>query len=210
MRAVREPPLHRSPHTKPHRHTIGSPRFSKMRKVPVPMATRYPSLSRTLAPTVAMRRVRWTTSAEQDSVLYRFWTELLQKAEKRIPLHSRRSPARDPWLLASSGKGGLSYNYAVRKDDARVELYISRNGDYAQSKATFDALAADRESIEIAFGEPLEWERMDNAITSKIVKYIEVGGYAEESRWADVQDAMIDAMIRLNKAFSPYIRKLKI
>ena len=48
---------------------------------------------------------------------------------------------------------------------------------------------------------------MDNAITSKIVKYIEVGGYAEESRWADVQDAMIDAMIRLNKAFSPYIRK---
>ncbi len=146
--------------------------------------------------------------AEQDSVLYKFWTELLQKAEKRTSLHSRRSPTRDPWLLASAGMGGLSYNYAVRKDDARVELYISRNGDYAQSKATFDALAADRESIDDAFGGDLKWERMDNAITSKIVKYIDVGGYADESRWADVQEAMIDAMVRLNKAVSPYIRKL--
>jgi hypothetical protein len=45
--------------------TMGSPRFSKMQKVPVPMATRFPSPSRTLASTVAMRRVRWTTPAEQ-------------------------------------------------------------------------------------------------------------------------------------------------
>jgi hypothetical protein len=51
---------------------------------------------------------------------------------------------------------------------------------------------------------------MDNAITSKVVKYIDVGGYADESRWADVQDAMIDAMVRLERAFSPYIRKLTI
>jgi hypothetical protein len=146
--------------------------------------------------------------AEQDSTLYKFWTEILQKAEKRTPLHSRRSPTKDPWLLASAGKGGLSYNYAVRKHDARVELYISRNGDHAQSKAAFDALAADRESIDCAFGGGLEWERMDNAITSKIVKSVDVGGYADESRWDEVQEAMIDAIVRLERAFGPYIRKL--
>lgn len=89
-----------------------------------------------------------------------------------------------------------------------MELYISRNGDYAQSKATFDALAADREGVDQAFGGDLEWERMDNAITSKIVSCIDVGGYADESRWADVHEAMIDAMVRLNRAVGPYIRKL--
>lgn len=173
-----------------------------------------PLLTLVVGPSEEGRRAgkRKKELAEQDSILYKFWTELLQKAEKRTPLHSRRSPTRDPWLLASAGKGGLSYNYAVRKDDARVELYISRNGDYAQSKAAFDALAADREDIDAAFGgdRDLEWERMDNAITSKIVNYIDVGGYADESRWAEVQDAMIDAMVRLERAVSPYIRKLRI
>jgi hypothetical protein len=33
---------------------------------------------------------------------------------------------------------------------------------------------------------------MDNAITSKILNYIDVGGYADESNWADVHDAVID------------------
>ncbi len=42
------------------------------------------------------------------------------------------------------------------------------------------------------------------------VKYIDVGGYADESKWAAVQDAMIDAMVRLERAVSPYIRKLKV
>lgn len=121
--------------------------------------------------------------------MYKFWTELLERAERRTSLHSGRSSTRDPWLLASAGKGGISYNYAVRKDDARVELYISRNGKLSQSKAIFDALAENREGIDAAFGgeRDLEWERMDNAITSKIVmeKPSERGAVSNGRRNAD-------------------------
>jgi hypothetical protein len=49
---------------------------------------------------------------------------------------------------------------------------------------------------------------VDNANTGMIVNYIEIGGYADESRCTDVHNATIDAMFRLNKAFDPYLREL--
>ena len=148
--------------------------------------------------------------AEQDTVMLRFWTDLVDRVQEKTPLHAAISPNRGNWLIDTTGVSGLTYGYVVRKNDARVELYSDRAGDAAENKAIFDALAADREAIEAAFGEPLEWQRRDNAIVSKIQKQIDAGGYADESRWADVQEAMIDAMIRLERGFRPYIRKLAI
>jgi hypothetical protein len=146
--------------------------------------------------------------AEQDTVMLRFWIELLDKVQEKTSLHATISPKRSNWLIDSAGVSGLSYGYVVRKSDARVELYIDRGGDGEENKGIFDALATDRDTIEAAFGDPLDWQRRDNAVMCKIQKRIDVGGYADESRWADVQEAMIDAMIRLEKAFKPYIRKL--
>jgi Domain of unknown function (DUF4268) len=146
--------------------------------------------------------------AEQNTVMLRFWTELLDRVQEKTSLHATIYPKPSNWLIDSAGVSGLAYGYVVRKNDARVELYIDRGPDAKENKAIFDALTADRESIEAAFGEPLDWQRRDNAIVSKIQKKIDVGGYVDESRWADLQEAMIEAMIRLDKAFRPYIRKL--
>jgi hypothetical protein len=142
--------------------------------------------------------------AEQDTVMLRFWTELLDRAQEKTSLHAAVSPNRGNWLIDTAGVSGLTYGYVIRKNDARVELYIDRGGAVEENKAIFDALAADREAIEATFGEPLDWQRRDNASVSKIQKQIDVGGYADESRSADVQEAMI----RLDKAFRPYVRKL--
>ena len=38
---------------------------------------------------------------------------------------------------------------------------------------------------------------------------ITLGGYRDQDRWPTIQDAMIDAMIRLDKALAPHIAKLK-
>jgi hypothetical protein len=66
-----------------------------------------------------------------------------------------------------------------------------------------------REVIEAAFGGSLDWQRRDNATISKIQKYIGVGRYADESKWETVQEGLIGAMIRLDRAFRPYISKLQ-
>jgi hypothetical protein len=39
---------------------------------------------------------------------------------------------------------------------------------------------------------------------------MEVGGYRDESRWADIQDAMVDGMVRLEQALRPYIAQLPV
>jgi hypothetical protein len=142
--------------------------------------------------------------------MFRFWTELLDRVQKKKSLHAAISPKRGNWLIDSAGVRGLAYGYVVRKNDARVELYIDRDGDVKENKAIFDALAADKEAIEATFGELLEWQRKDNAVISKVQKRIDLGGYADESKWADVQELMIESMIRLDEAFKPYIRKLTL
>jgi hypothetical protein len=147
--------------------------------------------------------------AEQDAVLLRFWAQLLDKAQEKTLLHADVPPKRGNWLIVSTGAPGLTYGYVVLKDDARVELYIDHIAGVTENKAIFDALAAEREAIEAAFGGSLDWQRRDNATISKIQKYIGVGGYADESKWETVQEALIEAMIRLDKALRPYLSKLQ-
>ena len=148
--------------------------------------------------------------AQQNATLLMFWTELLDRAREQTPLHASILPKRSNWLIDTAGVDGLRYYYVVSKNNARVELYIDRRRGAAENKAIFDALVADREAIEAAFGEPLDWQRRDDEIVSKIQKQIDVGGYADESRWDRLQEAMIEAMIRLDRAFSPHISKLKV
>jgi hypothetical protein len=54
------------------------------------------------------------------------------------------------------------------------------------------------------FGGKLSWERLEGKQGCRIA-YITTGGYkSDESKWPAIQDAMIDAMIRLEKALAPY------
>ena len=148
--------------------------------------------------------------AEQDAVLLRFWAQLLDRAQEKTLLHADVPPKRGNWLTVTAGATGLTYGYVVLKDDARVELYIDHIAGATENKAIFDALVAEREAIEAVFGGHLDWQRRDNATISKIQKYIGVGGYADESKWETVHEILIEAMVRLDKAFRPYISKLQV
>ena len=146
--------------------------------------------------------------AEQDDTLLRFWTELQERARSRTTLHAAVSPGRGNWLTTSAGVSGLFFNYIVRKNDARVELYIDRGGDSAENDEIFDRLYAERNEIEATFGGPLEWERREDVRRCKVLENLDVDGYANLSNWPEVQETMIDAMIRLEKALGSRIREL--
>ena len=149
--------------------------------------------------------------AERHVLRKRFWSKLLERSKTRTRLHANISPSKDNWISTGAGKSGLSINYVMRQHDVRVELYIDRGKDFVtENKAIFDALAGSKESIEEVFGAPLEWQRLDGKRSSRIKYEINVGGYRDEAKWDEVQDAMIDAMIRLAKAFKPHIAKLNI
>lgn len=148
--------------------------------------------------------------AERYEIRYRFWSGLLERAKTKTKLHASISPGQYSYIPTGAGKYGLSFNYDIRKHDAMVELYIDRgDGAEKENEAIFDKLHASISSIEQDFGEPLEWQRLEGKRACRIMKTIGMGGYRdEESKWPEIQDAMIDAMIRLEKALRPHIVNL--
>jgi len=139
----------------------------------------------------------------------RFWTALLERAKTK--LHTNISPGHYSWIGTGAGKYGLGFNYGIRKHDADVELYIDRRkGSEKENKEIFDALAKSKDVIEAAFSETLDWDWVEGRRGCRIKKVVTLGGYRDEDRWPEIHDAMIDAMIRLEKALRPHIAKLKV
>ena len=143
---------------------------------------------------------------ERHSLRQQFWTQLLDRSRERTPLHANIS-AGIGGALSTTVKRGLSLKYAIRQRDSEVGLYIDRGRNNPnENYEIFQALEDVKGEIEEAFGEPLDWKLLDNKRACRIVKPLSQGGYRNEVEdWEEIQDAMIDAMIRLNDALEPHI-----
>lgn len=149
--------------------------------------------------------------AERYVIRERFWTGLLEEAKAKTRLHANISPGQYNWIGTGAGKYGLSYLYVIRKNDGDVELYIDRGKESeSESKGIFDQLAESKDAIEAAFGGPLEWQRLEGRRACRIKKDIDLGGYRDESEWPEIQEAMIEAMIRLEEALKTHIARLDV
>lgn len=149
------------------------------------------------------RRVQTDT----EKLLFRFWSELLQKAKLKTDLHGRISPGTGWWLSTGAGRRGMTLSYAFGKEAARVEVYID-NGDGPENKRLFDQLHGAKTEVEQRFGGALGWERLDNKQACRIKAEIEAGSVMDEKNWPDLQEKMISTMIRFERALRPELDKL--
>ena len=149
--------------------------------------------------------------ARRHVVKHRFWTELLERAEGRTKLHAGIAPTRYSWVGTGAGRGGLGFNYAIRQHDAQVELYIDRGRDRAEeNQRVFNQLVEHKDAVESVFEAPLEWQSLEGRRACRIRKVILIGGYRDEDKWPEIQDEMVNAMIRLEKALAPHVAALTI
>lgn len=150
--------------------------------------------------------------AERYIIREKFWAQLLNYSKQKTKLHANISPTQHNWLGTSAGKQGIGYNYALRKNEAQVELYIDRGKEKGEeNKEIFDQLNSKKAEIEKAYGEGLNWERLEGKRACRISKRITIGGYRdEEEKWPQIHEAMVDSMIRLERSLKPYISKLNI
>jgi hypothetical protein len=156
-------------------------------------------------------RVERKQRAERHILRKKFWTELLKYArtQTKTTLHANISPGEYHWIGTGSGMRGLTWNYVIGMHDGGVELYIDR-GNAEENKAIFDRLMRDRENIEKAFGEALDWQRLEDKRACRIKKETKLGGYRNtEDEWQKVIGWMVDAMIRLEAALGPYVVKVR-
>ncbi len=145
--------------------------------------------------------------ARRKSGHYAFWESLLERARARTTLHLRISPQTGPSIAATAGVPGLKFRYAIHRRAVSVQLAIDVC-DRSRNKIIFDRLAGSRPAIEAAFGGPLAWERLDNHKASRLIWMLAWPDRADEAAWPPIQEAMIDAMIRLEKALRPHLDAL--
>jgi hypothetical protein len=147
--------------------------------------------------------------AERYDLRRNWWTTLLERAKMRSRLHAHLSAPAAGYMGASSGIQGLYFNYVVLQDQSGVELYIDR-GDAETNKRIFDDLFAQRAEIDGKFGVELSWERLDSRRASRIAYRSSRGGYRSPSEeWPEIQDEIVDAMLRLEGALRPKIERYR-
>jgi uncharacterized protein with ParB-like and HNH nuclease domain len=135
-----------------------------------------------------------------------YWTELLAYAKERDTLHVNISPSHYGWIGAR--KHGQWWNYVVLQDETRVELYLD-DADPALNKAAFDALCLQRDVIEVAFGGPLLWQRLDDKRACRI-SFSVPGGWVDQKTWPTAIVQAVSSMKRLYKAFAQPVEALRL
>jgi len=145
--------------------------------------------------------------AERHHIRHDFWQELLNLARPKTQLFANISPGIASWISTGAGKSGIAYDYIIRKHDSRIELEIS-TGDDELNRQYFHKLKTNQVNIEEKFGEPLNWDLIEGRSACYIRYLIKQGGYRDEDKWSEIQESMIDAMMRFEKAIQPFISHL--
>lgn len=141
----------------------------------------------------------------------RFWKELLKRSKGKTKLFANKKPDIRSWISTSSGVSGILLSYVVWKDSGgAVELYIDRGkGAEDENLRIYNSLVSNRKEIESKFGAELEWGDLPGRRACRIRYKMRGGGWMIESSWPKLIDRMIDAMIRMDEVFRPYLQKLK-
>jgi predicted HNH restriction endonuclease len=123
-----------------------------------------------------------------------------------IPRWTGRTSTDSYWIHAPSGVAGYQFDLWVRQNDAGCSLSIDSEGDTTGSKARYDRLFERRGEIETAYGEPLQWDRLDDKKTSVITAITSRDGYrSSPERWPSIARVLSVQTQRFENALRPFL-----
>ncbi|MEW9808785.1 DUF4268 domain-containing protein, partial [Mesorhizobium sp. ZMM04-5] len=128
-----------------------------------------------------------------------FWAQFLAEMNRRSELFQNITTSQTNWLMTGSGTKGIGLKFTVTKDACKAEIYIDRDNE-AENRRVFDALSERKVEIEKDFGGPLIWEEVEGRRAYKIMAKMP-GNIFDKSKWPNMTQAMVGAMVRLEPAF---------
>ena len=144
--------------------------------------------------------------AERHLTRLEFWKQLLDRAKSKTNLHSNVSPNKDNWSAAGAGRSGMGWSYVITMDKGSVELYIDRGPEKKdETDRIFEKFLSDQDKIEEEFGEHLIWDKVKSRRLCRIKSVCEIGGLKNTALWDQIEEDMIDRMVRLEKALRPIL-----
>lgn len=136
-----------------------------------------------------------------------FWSRLLKDLNSKCTLFQNISPSIYNWIGAGSGVRGIGYNFSISKKYIRVELYIDR-GDQEENNQVFNKLLQMKEMIEEAFGNKLEWKKLNDKRACRIKFENTEYNIFEKEHWDEMIKFLSDGMVEFEKAFKEPLKKI--
>ena len=172
--------------------------------IPLPESTDYEVKMR------AQEQEKRKVMSTRQEIFRKFWGQLIERSKARTLLLANRSTSQDHWLSAGIGRNGFWLDLSVTQERCAADCYVRIGQDPQRSLAAFDALRAQKNAIEATFGGPLDWQDMPGCNGCRIRKETPGSWKSPESEWPEMQDRMIDALIRLEAALKKPIQELKV
>jgi hypothetical protein len=182
----------------------------KLEAIHINDSARAPLFTLIVGPSEEARQVGETKKelAERHHIRRTFWRSLLERARLKTQLFANISPSIDSWISTGAGKSGFSFGYTTLQHASRIELSIATD-DSNQNRQYFEYFQANQADIEEKFGAPLDWDIREGRRACYIRYHLPIGGYRDgEDAWPGIQEKMIEAMVRFERALRPYINQL--
>jgi len=144
------------------------------------------------------------TPAKQRQL--KLWQALVDKVAAEAPQIKPQKPQPQHWLNISIGRSGFGLNPTVSHKDDRlgVEVYIH----HADSKKMYQALLAQKASIEQALGFELDWQELPDAHACRIATWRQDSPIEDEAQWGDYLNWFVQRIVNMNAVFRPVIQGL--
>ncbi len=147
------------------------------------------------------------TLKNRHLVRLKFWEQFLTTSNQENTVFSNNSPSKEGWLGKGIGMSGLGLYPSISGNHSRCSIEIN-TGNKETNKEIFDYLFNQKEKIENLAEKELIWERMDDNKTSRIKLELSGVSYFQEKDWVKMNNFLIDASVRMEKAFREPIKKL--
>jgi len=173
--------------------------------IPLPEAVEYETKIR------AQQQENRLADSTRDVMFRRFWRQLIERSRAKISLFANRTGSKDYWMGVGMGRAGFSLNLAATRDESRVECFIDlAKGSDERNLVVLKMLQRQGEEIESAFGGKLDWQELEDRRGCRICSTVEGGWRTPEADWPTLQDRLIEAMVRLERALRQPIQNLSI
>jgi len=133
-----------------------------------------------------------------------FFQALIDELRQRHKFTNARVGQPQNWYSFASGVSGFTYGFSFALNNrVRVDLYID-HGDASRNEQIFNFLVQQRPEIEAAFGEPLEWEPLEDKRACRVAVY-RPGSIDQAEELADIRAWAIARLLQMRKVMGPWI-----
>jgi len=148
-----------------------------------------------------------TIIPERYQMANKFWNQMIKQAPMDKEFMIGFKPTKIMTMGKRTGYTGLEMYFAIRKNYARVHMYIYNRKDVKRTMEMYEHFKKSKSVIENDFGEPLIWQESSKT-ARRIIHEVHGVDIWNDQTWPNAIEEMIDSMDRLWGALKPHIENL--